>query len=271
MFKIGEFSRLTQVSIRMLRYYDENGLLKPAQIAKDSGYRLYSTSQIPRLNKIVFMRDLGFHTTEILQALNHWDDSFIEKQLEQKRLTIEKNIQAEQSKLTKIDLAKRDIRQDQITLHYNVVIKPVPGYQVLSLRRVIPDYYAEGVLWKEISTFAAENHVQISDTAFTIYHDPDYREKNVDVELCVPVLKTGSGQPPYTFRQTEAVPHMACTMVYGSFENIAGAYLSFAGWLEEHPQYQLADHSRQTVHRGPWNEENPENYLTEIQIPLVLI
>lgn len=47
MFKIGEFSKLTQVSIRMLRYYDENNLLKPAKTDPFTGYRLYSVEQIP--------------------------------------------------------------------------------------------------------------------------------------------------------------------------------------------------------------------------------
>lgn len=65
MFKIGEFSKLTQVSIRMLRYYDETGLLRPEQTDKYSGYRLYSAAQIPALNKIVFLRDLGFNISEI--------------------------------------------------------------------------------------------------------------------------------------------------------------------------------------------------------------
>lgn len=88
-FKIGEFSKLTQVSIRMLRYYDETGLLKPAQIDKFSGYRLYSTEQIPTLNKIVFLRDIGFNVAEIGVALNDWETDFITDQLENKRIEIE--------------------------------------------------------------------------------------------------------------------------------------------------------------------------------------
>lgn len=54
MFKIGEFSTLTLVSVRMLRYYDETGLLKPATIDPLTNYRLYSTEQISKLNKIIF-------------------------------------------------------------------------------------------------------------------------------------------------------------------------------------------------------------------------
>lgn len=57
MFRIGEISKLTQVSIRMLRYYDEMELLKPAETDKWTGHRLYSVEQIPYLNKIVYLRD----------------------------------------------------------------------------------------------------------------------------------------------------------------------------------------------------------------------
>jgi len=76
MFKIGEFSKLTQVSIRMLRYYDETGLLTPAATDRFTNYRLYAAEQIPTLNKIIFLRDLGFNVSEIAIALNHWDDEF---------------------------------------------------------------------------------------------------------------------------------------------------------------------------------------------------
>lgn len=268
MFKIGEFSKLTQVSIRMLRYYDETGLLKPAEIDKFTNYRLYSTKQIPTLNKIVFLRDLGFNISEIAIAIANWDNQFVTNQLEGKRLEIERTIRAEQDKLSKIELAKKDIQQEQIAINYNVSIKSIPGYQVLALRRTVPDYYAEGPLWKEMSAFVEENDIQVTSDTLTIYHDADYREKDVDIELCVQVAHMGEGKEGFVYRNIEPVPIMACTMVYGRFENIAGAYLTFANWLQEHNQYRMLEQSRQIVHRGQWNEENPENYLTEIQIPL---
>lgn len=268
MFKIGEFSKLTQVSIRMLRYYDETGLLKPAQIDPCTNYRLYSTEQIAALNKIIFLRDLGFNVSEIEQALHHWEDEYISNQLENKRLEIENRIKAEQARLDKIELAKNDIQREKIEIHYNVTIKAVPSYQVLSLRRIVSDYYAEGELWTEMSTFAADNNISISSNTFTIYHDTDYREKNVDIEICAPVDQMGKSTDGFLFCHTEPVPIMACTMVYGNFENISGAYLAFASWLRDHTQYKMTGQSRQIVHRGPWNEEHSDNYLTEIQIPL---
>lgn len=268
MFKIGEFSKLTQVSIRMLRYYDETGLLKPAQIDQTTNYRLYSIEQIPVLNKIIFLRDLGFNTSEISSALTDWDNALIENLLDRKRLVIESTIKAEQDKLSRIELAKKDIRKETIALHYNVSIKSIPSYQVFSLRRIVADYYEEGQLWKEMSAFAGKHQIPLLSNTLTIYHDPDYKETNVDIEICAPVALTGKDTNGFTYRTTEAVPIMGCTMVYGGFENIAGAYLAFASWLQEHPQYRTGEHSRQIIHRGPLTEENPDNYLIEIQIPL---
>jgi effector-binding domain-containing protein len=72
----------------------------------------------------------------------------------------------------------------------------------------------------------------------------------------------------FTYRKTEPILIMACTMVPGSFDNIDGASIAFAYWLQEHNQYTMTGQCRRIVHKGPWNEQNPDNYLTEIQIPL---
>lgn len=268
MFRIGEFSKLTQVSIRMLRYYDETGLLHPAEIDKWTGYRMYSVEQIPTLNKIIFLRDSGFHIAEIADALSGESNSRMVEQLDKKYREIEQTIEAEKEKLRKIQLAKGDLLDEKNEIHYNISIKSIPGYQVLSLRRIIPTYYAEEELWKELSAFAKQNHADISDNTFSLYHDLEYKEENVDVELCCPVKKTGKDKDGFIYRNTAPVPIMASTMVYGPFSNIAKAYLSFARWLQKNSQYHMTGPTRQMVHRGPWNEKAPEKYLTEIQIPL---
>lgn len=271
MFKIGEFSKLSQVSIRMLRYYDETGLLKPEKVDGFTGYRLYSSRQIKRLNKILFLRDLGFNVSEIASALSNWEDENINRLLRDKKEEIELNIKAEQIRLAKIERAENDIRHKNIEINCNVTIKPVPSSRVLSLRRRMPDYFAEGRLWKELETYAAQNSIPLSEKTFSIYHDLEYREKDVDIEICAEVKTLGKDDGDFRFRQTNAVPNMACTMVNGPFENIAGAYRAFASWLGGQSIYRMTGQSRQIVHRGPWNEESAENFLTEIQVPLDLI
>src|SRR6185503_14442023 len=60
MFKIGEFSKFTRVTVKMLRHYDELGLLAPSFVEPDTGYRYYLADQLPRLNQIIALKDLGF-------------------------------------------------------------------------------------------------------------------------------------------------------------------------------------------------------------------
>lgn len=269
MFKIGEFSRLTQVSIRMLRYYDEAGLLKPAEVDKWTAHRMYAIEQIPRLNKIVYLRDSGFHVSEIALALE-MDDNALLACLEKKRLEVEQTIQGEQEKLRRLALAKDEIQGGKSELHYHISLKSIPAYQVLSLRRTIPSYDSEGELWAELAAFSQRHKVEASDMAFTLYHDAEYKGQDVDVELCVPVNKSheNGDLQPFTLRVTEPVPTMACTMIYGDFSHIKGAYAAFAQWLQKNSEYQISNPTRQIVHRGPWNESDPQKYLIEIQIPL---
>lgn len=268
MFRIGEFSKLTQVTIRMLRYYDEAGLLKPAQVDAQTGYRMYTTEQIPMLNKIIYLRDSGFNVAEIITILDNKDEQFMLQQLDNKQHEIINIIQLEKEKLKKIALAKKEMQSNKNNMYYQVVTKSIPAYQVLSLRRIIPNYYAEGVLWHALSAFAAQNQITVSNETFSIYHDTDYKEQDVDVELCAHVKQPGRNNGDFVYRTTTPVPIMAYTMVYGPFTNIASAYLAFAEWLQNNSQYRMTGESRQIVHRGPWNESNPQQYLTEIQIPV---
>lgn len=80
----------------MLRYYDETGLLKPSEIDSYTNYRLYAAAQIPILNKIKFLRDLGFHVSEIAIALAEWNNEYIAQLLDIKREEIRNTIKTEQ-------------------------------------------------------------------------------------------------------------------------------------------------------------------------------
>lgn len=97
--------------------------------------------------------------------------------------------------------------------HYNISIKSVPEYRVLSLRRVVPTYYSEGELWRELCAFAKTQDIALSGETFSIYHDAEYKEQDVDIELCAPVNKLMDDVEPFQFRMTEPVPIMASTMV----------------------------------------------------------
>src|SRR5919108_2294218 len=104
MFKIGEFSRLSRVSVRMLRHYDQLGLLTPSQTDPFTGYRYYSAEQLPRLNRIIALRELGFSLEQIASMLE--DDLSTEQllgMLKLKRAEVEQQMQMEQERLTRLE------------------------------------------------------------------------------------------------------------------------------------------------------------------------
>ena len=270
MFKIGEFSRLTQISVRMLRYYDKNNLLKPEKIDQFTGYRYYSSDQIRDLHKIIFLRDLGYNTSEISNALKNWNNIFMHEQMENKKLEIEKNIKQEKLKVVRLGRLIKSIENSKFSINYDFNIKRIPDFTVLSLRKTVSDYFCEGMLWEELYKFIENNKIKlpVNPYNFAVYHDSGHKENNIDIEVCSVVEKTGKNRDNFTYQKIKGVDTMACTMVYGSYEKIASAFLSFISWISEQPEYRMSGKNRQICHRGPWNEKDPTKYLTEIQIPL---
>lgn len=272
MFKIGEFSKLTRISVRMLRYYDQMGLLKPEVTDKFTGYRLYTAAQIPELQKILLLRDMEFSTEEMKDALRKWDTESAIDCLKAKKAEILEHMRVEQQRIRKIDMAVQDIRDRKIEVHYNITMKEIPSFQILSYRSRIPDYFCEGVLWEKLYAFVEREQIGLCQGVnnLAIYHDEGVTEKAVDVEAGVLVKTPGRNKDGFVYRETEAVKTMACIMVYGPYENIAPAYYSFARWLEDHGQYEMAGPGRQICHVGAFNEGDPEKYLTEVQTPVIL-
>ncbi|MDF9823849.1 DNA-binding transcriptional MerR regulator [Breznakia sp. PF5-3] len=161
MFKIGEFSKLTQVTVRMLRYYDEIDLLKPSKIDENNGYRLYAIDQVPELQKILMLRDARFSINEIKDIMNNWDKDTLINHLEDKVKEIEKNIAIEKKRSRDIQKSISDIKESDDEFHYAVKIKQIPAMNVLSLRRIVPDFYAEGILWAEIYKYIEDIDARI--------------------------------------------------------------------------------------------------------------
>lgn len=274
MLNIGDFSKLTHVSVRMLRYYDAHGLLKPDYIDKNTGYRMYSAKQVPELQKIVLLRDLNFSVADINKLLKNWNDDFLIEQLNNKIHETEQSIRAEKDRINRIKSAVNDIHKDQIDIHYNVTIKSIPNYNIVSLRKKIPNYSYEGELWYELTNFINKEHIDIERRSYNnmaIYHDEGHVDAGADVEVAFIVKKLSKSTDQFVFRELKSVDQMACMMVYGSYEKLSAAYQSFIYWLDEHIQYEMKGLSKQVTIIGETDTSNPDDYLTEIQIPVQII
>ena len=139
MIKIGDFARLSQVSVVTLRYYDEVDLLKPVKVDSFTGYRFYSSEQLPRLNRILALKDLGFSLEQIKLVLA--DGLTVEQlrvMLALQRTEVEKHLADEGERLRRIEARLRQIELEDKMPKYDVVIKTTPAMLVASRRVTIP-------------------------------------------------------------------------------------------------------------------------------------
>ncbi|MFV0394099.1 MAG: MerR family transcriptional regulator [Coprobacillaceae bacterium] len=271
--RIGDFSKLTKVSVRMLRYYDKEGLLKPEMIDPITGHRIYAVDQVSLLQKIIMLRDLNFSITEIRQIVNHWDKEYLLQHMQGKLKEIYDMIETEKKRAIKIEEAINHIQLDEIETHYNVTLKEVPELTIISLRRKVESHFEEEKLWNELYAYVSKHHITIDQTRYNnlaIYHD-EHLEESLDIEVAYIVKDVKEGHQDIQYRTLEAVTYMASMMVYGPYENLEKAYASFVQWLLNHTQYSIGSTSRQITIVDYRHTDNPKEYLTEIQIPLYVI
>ena len=141
MFKIGDFSRLAQVSVRMLRHYDKLGLLTPGQTDKWTGYRYYTIDQLPRLNRIVALNGLGLTLQEIGDLLgggNALPPEQLRGMLMLRRVELERELEERRWQLASVEARLQQIEQENEPDPYEIVVKSVEPLPVASLRLVIP-------------------------------------------------------------------------------------------------------------------------------------
>lgn len=268
MFKIGEFSKMVRVSARMLRYYEKCGLLSPAETDYFTGYRLYSAAQIPILSKIVQLRDMGFGVEEISELLPKFNDTAVMKEaLKRKSLEIHSAIADEQSKLEKITAMSGMFERERIIMVYNVELKDLKAEKVLSLREKISAYNKEGELWEKMGRFMSENGVACNVGGYSIYHDEDYKENDVDVEIAVPVQNLKVSQGTFIYKELDAIPLAATIRFSGPYEGYSEAMGKLAAWVEQNG-YTFDGSVRGFAVASPSDVSSPEDYVTELQVPV---
>ena len=269
MFKIGDFSRFTRISVRMLRHYDEIGLLKPQSIDHFTGYRFYSVDQIPRANRIQVLKEMGFSLSEMGGLMERdLDSRQLLSLLENKKREIWSAIESSQMKLKRVETLIKFIREEDSNMNYEITVKNIPGYKVLSLRDRIPAYNEEGRLWEELGAFVEKNRIKYLDPSYAIFHDEGYKDSDVDVEITMCIGEDTAQSDRIKVRELEAVPEMAVVFHQGPFEEMRSAYRALAMWMSAN-NYEGNGPTRAIYHKGPWCEKEPVNYLTEIQAPVV--
>src|SRR5262245_25670051 len=185
MFRIGDFSRIARVSGRLLRYYDELGLLKPQHVDPATGYRLYSAAQLPRLNRILVLKQLGLSLEQITKVMeDNVSAQELRRMLTIRRAELEQALaeEAERLRLVETRIAQIDLEGELAA--DDVVIRAEPAQRFLSLRRTLPSFADARQLIGEVVR-AVRGRIppaQLGSLA-ALAHAPEFEPDALDVEL----------------------------------------------------------------------------------------
>jgi DNA-binding transcriptional MerR regulator len=262
MIKIGDFSRLCRVPVSALRYYADLGLLPPARVDSFTGYRYYTADQLPRLHRILALRDLGLSLEQIGQVLrDNLSAEQIRGMLRLRQAELRQQIEEEQARLARVEARLRQIEQEGTMSGYDVVLKEIGPQTVASIRSVVANYSAIGPLFDEV--YAHLGQYGAGGLSVGIDHNEGYMEQNPDMEAAVyleaPVPEGGRVR-------VHTLPAItAATVIHrGPWDGMSQAYTALMTWMES-AGYRPTGPSRELYLQVG---ATPDEHVTEIQIPV---
>jgi len=270
MLKIGDFSKLSRVSIRMLRHYDDIGLIVPESIDEFTGYRYYSEAQLPLANRINALKDMGFSLTVIAEILNTYNDpSTLKTYLMLKRTELMEQAEKTSRQLLILEAAINRVGKDENVMDYSVNLKEMSQRYVASLRKTIPCYEKEGILWEQMMKELSLQNVQYANPCYpiAIFHDEGYKESDVDVEIQLSVQGIYTDTEHVVFKTVPAI-QIASATFQGSYDQISQVNESVANWIKDNV-YTFAGAMFNIYHVSPSMEQNPEKWVTEVCYPVI--
>lgn len=267
MFKIGEFSRLSRVSVRMLRHYDQLGLLTPSQTDPFTNYRYYSAEQLPRLNRILALRDLGFSLEQIAEML---DEAVSSEQLlgmlKLKRAEIDLAMQVEQERMARLEARIRQLDKGTEAGTYDVILRDIEPELVATYREVAADDDRIQHMFDKVETYVARYEQARADKPpFAIYYDAEYREKDIDAEVAIPLMYSIPEHDEIRIRKTSRLSNVACVVHSGNYSSLYQAYNALLDWIETN-HYQMVGPIREVYIRygaDGLSFDLPPTYLTD--------
>jgi DNA-binding transcriptional MerR regulator len=266
MVKIGDFSRIGQVSVKALRYYDVVGLLKPSQVDPATGYRFYSFDMLPRLNRILALKELGLSLEQIKHLLE--DDISAEQlrgMLRLKQVEIQENMAREKEKLARVEARLEMIEKEHKMPDYEVIIKKADPISVASVRDTIPSYPEQGPLWDELESFLAYHQIKPEGPCFTIYYSD---QPDVDAQVCEPVSTPVVEDQRVKQEVLDGVSAMATVVHNGPFITIGEAYQALIKWIDANG-YCINGAAREIyLHPANNGSQTDPATVTEIQFPV---
>ncbi len=267
MFRIGDFSRLTQVTVKALRHYDALGLLKPAEIDPGSGYRYYSVDQLPRLNRLLALKDLGFSLEQIGQLLDaELSSDQLRQMLELRQSEVHAQIADEQMRLARIKARLEQIERGTASDGYDVVLKRIEEQPVASLRDTLPSRHAIVGLFRELFLVQRE-HGWTYWSPTVLWHDAEFQDEEVDAEATIGTVDLIPAGGRVVGRVLPPVESMACVVHKGPPATASLACETLLNWIDANG-YELAGPERGVLlQRGT---PDGQGWVMEMQYPVTM-
>jgi len=262
MLKIGEFSKLSHITVKALRFYEKESILKPASIDKWTGYRFYTPEQLIDATKIKSYRSLGLSIDEIRSIQKGADESSVLKNKMEELRAQKISIEAILSKINSI------LEEKEMT--YQVSEKIIPQQIVYSSETTLKSY-SDIMEWiPSVGAACMELNPDIKCAEppyeFCEYLDDEYKETDIRIRHNEAVDKFGKENDIIKFR-TLPEAKVLSTFHKGPYETIGNAY-SFIIQYARDNGYQCAGALRESYIDGIWNKESPDEWLTEVQLPI---
>jgi DNA-binding transcriptional MerR regulator len=200
MFSIGEFARLGAVSVRTLRLYDEMGLLRPARVDPETGYRAYTPGQLGQLNRILALKELGLSLTQIRRMLAGITVDELQGMLMLRRAQLETELQAQKNKLLGVEARLRYIATEGTMPADDITVKKIPATGVVAISSPSPDWENEHIVPAvnqsrvQFDELGIGRQVKVAGP-FVVFFDQD-KDADITVYVGLPVAEPPTDLPP---------------------------------------------------------------------------
>ena len=262
LYKIGMFAAMNHVTVKTLRFYEEQGLLMPALIHPDTGYRYYTLSQMAVLHQITALKLARFKLEEIANINSGADEIAV---LLKKKAELLEKIADITRQIAVVDgyLAKK-----KTGLSSPVLIKTIPETTVAFMRIRLESYDCLFDRMPEMGALMEKAGCEcaLPEYCFTAYPEPGYKDGDIPVEICESVVEAKKEIGDLKFKTMPEI-QAACVFHKGSYRTFSESYETVLRYIEENG-YEIAGEIRESYIDGVWNKDDESRWLSEIQVPV---
>ena len=262
LYKIGMFAAMNHMTVKTLRFYEEQGLLMPALIHPETGYRYYTLSQMAVPHQISALKQAGFTLEEIAHINAGADEEAV-------LLKKKAELLAKIADLTRqIAVVDGYLSKKKTGLSAPVLIKTIPQTTVAFMRIRLESYDGLFDRMPEMGALMEKAGCEcaLPEYCFTAYPEAGYKDADILVDICESVVAAKKENGNLRFKTLPEI-QAACVFHKGSYRTFAESYETVLRYIEENG-YEIAGEIRESYIDGVWNKDDERQWLSEIQVPV---